>query len=618
MKSVTFVAPSLPPGKRCGGGRGGRLREAEECSLAKNLVLPGPRGALVGFSLVCAGLGGGFERAALAQVLPRALPGAVEPGRNRPQPEVPSQPPFQFTIEQPGRSQVPRAVEELHFLLRGIRVEGATTIPPASFRPLYANLIGKQVTVTTILDLADAIEDAYRRRGYVISHAYVPPQRVRNGVFTIRVVEGFVSAVTVQGGRPATQALIRSYFRAVLAERPLRLGTMERALLLANDVSGVTAAGVLRPAPNTPGASELVVSIVESPVTGGLTMDNRGSTYQGIWTYGGDVEANGLVTAGDQLAASYASAPDALEKVAGQVRYRWPIGSNGMMASLSGIVTHGEPEGALAPAEVVTDSYAIGPRLSYPMLRSRDESLILEGGITVQNAKVTALGFPLSDDHWRVADLAASYSRVAFGGVTAATIDVAQGLDLFGATPNGSPSLSRSGASSGDTSFSKVTATLRHTRYLFDPVSLVIAAQAQYAFEPLVAGEQIAFGGSPIGRGYEPGALTGDRGVGGSVELRYDAQLPQYGIDLLQPYLFYDTAKVWNVHSAPSQIVFTAYGPVGTGSGLALFSAGFGVRFFLKHNITADFEFARTLKPVIGSDNGRLASKLLVEASVRF
>ncbi len=338
-------------------------------------------------------------------------------------------------------------------------------------------LIGHQVTVTTILDVADAIEDAYRRRGYVISHAFVPPQRVKHGVFTIRVVEGYVSAVTVQGGRPATQALIRSYFRAVLAERPLKLASMERALLLANDLSGVTAAGVLRPAPNMPGASELVVTIVESPVTGGLSMDNRGSSYQGIWTYGGDVEANGLITAGDQLAASYASSPDALEKVEGQVRYRWPIGPSGMMASLIGTVTHGEPEGSLAPAEVVTDSYAVGPRLSYPVLRSRDESLLLDGGITVQYAKVTALGFLLSDDHWRVADLAASYSRVALGGVTEASVDVAQGLDILGATPNGSLYLSRSGASSGDTSFTKVSGTLRHTRYLIDPVSLVVAAQ---------------------------------------------------------------------------------------------------------------------------------------------
>jgi hemolysin activation/secretion protein len=582
--------------------------------------LPGPRRTIVGIGVVCAGLGAGWDGLALAQTpaLPRELPGGVEPGRIRPEPQLPSQPPFQFTIEQPGRSQVPRAVSELHFRLRGIRIEGATSIPPESFRPLYASLIGKEVTINNILDIADAVEDAYRRRGYVISHAFVPPQRVTNGIFTIKVVEGFVSAVTVEGGRPKTQALIRSYFGDVLAERPLRLATMERALLLANDVNGVAAAGVLRPAPNTPGASELVVSIVDSPVTAGLRMDNRGSDYQGIWTLGGDIEANGVAVAGDQLGVAYATSPNMLEQVAGQIRYSLPIGSDGLDGSMIATVTHGEPGGSLAPVELVTDSYAMGPRLRYPLVRLRDESLILDGGITVENAKVTALGFVLSDDHWRVADVGASYSLTALGGVTAASFDLAHGLPIFGATPNGSLELSRSGSASGNTSFTKVTATLHHSQDLYGPVSLYMAAQGQYSFEPLVAGEQIAFGGAAIGRGYDPGALTGDRGIGGSFELRYDTRFPQYGIELVQPYLFYDTAKVWNVHSAPSAIVNTAYGPVGTGSGLALSSAGLGVRFFLQHNITTDFEFARTMKAVIGSDNGRETSKFLVDASVRF
>ena len=74
---------------------------------------------MLGLGLLCAELAAGWYSVALAQTpaLPRTLPGAVEPGRIRPRPQVPSEPPFDFTIEQPGRSQVPRAVEELHFLL---------------------------------------------------------------------------------------------------------------------------------------------------------------------------------------------------------------------------------------------------------------------------------------------------------------------------------------------------------------------------------------------------------------------------------------------------------------------------------------------------------------------
>lgn len=562
-------------------------------------------------------------RQGLAQVAPQ-LPGAVEPGRDRPLPQAPTQPAFEFTIESPGRSQVPRAVEELRFQLNGIRIEGAKTISPEQLRPLYANLIGKEVSVTDILDVADAIGDVYRQRGFVISHAFVPPQRVRDGVFTINVAEGYVDAVNVEGGSPDTQALIKSFFTPVVAERPLQLGTMERALLLANDTNGVSASGVLRPSPNTPGASDLVVSLVESPITGGLNVDNRGSQFQGIWTLAADAEANSIIVGGDQLLVSYSTSPDVLEKTAGQVRYRMPIGSDGLAASLGVTVTHGEPGASLAPLNVVTDSYAVGPRLTYPLLRSRAESLTFDGGFTVQDAKVTTLGLLLSHDQWRVLDVSANYSRIVLGGTATASFDAAEGLGIMGATTNdstspiGLPVLSQSGASHGNPQFTKLTGTLHYTRAIYGPLNASLSAQGQYAFAPLVAGEQVAFGGSSIGRGYDPGAITGDHGAGGAFELRYDQRLPQWYVELLQPYVYYDTAKVWNLHSATSGIAITGGGAVGVGSGLALSSAGIGVRFYFPHNIYADVEISHTMKAVPGSDNGKRTNKLLFEASVRF
>ena len=77
----------------------------------------------------------------------------------------------------------------------------------------------------------------------------------------------------------------------------------------------------------------------------------------------------------------------------------------------------------------------------------------------------------------------------------------------------------------------------------------------QYAFDPLIEGEQITFGGAQIGRGYDPGAVTGDRGIGGSAELRYSGHLPEYWVQALQPYIFFDAAEVWNMN-LPSSFSF--------------------------------------------------------------
>ena len=531
-------------------------------------------------------------------------PGFVPPSQERPQPTVPTGT-FDFSIETPRRSPVPRAVDELRFQLNGINIVGATVFSPEDLKPLYADLIGKQVGLTEILDVADKIEAKYRERGFIISRAYVPPQRVGNGVFTINVVEGYISGIAMEGGDPGVRNLIQAYISPVTQVRPLTLTPMERGLLLSNDLPGVTAAGLLRPAQDQPGASDLVVNLDEQPITGGFNVDNRGSRFTDRWTLGGDVEWNSPLHDGDQLSANLQSAPDPNVRITGTARYQHPIGTSGLTGSIYVTVSKGAPTQELGQFNLTTNSLAVGPRLSYPLLRTRAQSLTLEGGITYQDAEVLS-GTPsatISHDHWRVADAAVTYTETGFwNGSTSATLDVAQGLPFAGATENGSTSLSRPGA---HTDFTKVTSTVKRIQTIWGPVNVALTAQGQYAFAPLVAGEQISFGGNQIGRGYDPSAITGDHGAGGSVELRYDTRVDKYFIQTVEPYVFFDAAKVWNRLG-------------GNGSGLALHSTGAGVRFAFEHNITASVEYARTLTAVPGSDSGAMKSKVLFNAAVRF
>lgn len=539
-----------------------------------------------------------------ALAAPVELPGAVQPGRDRPTPEIPALPGnYDFSVEAPHRSPVPRSVDEIHFKLTDLHIVGAVTLPAERFRPLYQKLIGTDVTLSDILDVADRIEDEYRHAGYPLTRAYVPPQHVNDGIFTIKIVEGYVASVSVEGGTGGARDRIKNYLQPVIGEKPLRLTTLERALLLANDLPGVTATGVLRPSPDTPGASELAVTISGDQVTGGLAVDNRGSRLTGIWTVTGDAEVNSLFDDADQLAITAASTPTSTERYMAQVRYSDTIGTDGLLGSLIGTYTHGAPGSFLSFFNIVTDSWAVGPRLTYPVIRTRDETLNLEGGFTVQDAKINILAVPFSHDQWRVLDLGMSYNRKDFtGGYWNGSIDVAQGLPILGATPDHSPELSRVGAS---TTFTKFTGSLGYLHSLGGPFSVALQGIGQYSFKPLIEGEQITFGGAQIGRGYDPGAITGDQGIGGSVELRYSGHLPEYWVQAFQPYLFFDAAEVWNVN-LPSSFDFS------------IASTGAGLRLWFPYNVISDVEVARTLDAVPGSDNGQRTTKLLVNAAVKF
>jgi len=121
---------------------------------------------------------------------------------------------------------------------------------------------------------------------------------------------------------------------------------------------------------------------------------------------------------------------------------------------------------------VITKSYAVGPRLRIPLLRSRTDSIFLDTGFNWQYAEVTTFAGLLSHDQWRTVDASLTYIESGFlDGTSSLTFGIEQGLPIFGASQNGSPELSRSGA---DTDFTKLTTTLRRGQILSGPLNLAL------------------------------------------------------------------------------------------------------------------------------------------------
>ena len=564
------------------------------------------RAALMSAALLCA-----LPLASLAQpvtIPSSALPGAVQPGRgDRPTPTVPSQPDFDFSIDAPSRSAVGRAVDTVTFTLKDLHITGAKTLPEESFRPLYAKLVGQTVKLSNILDVADGIEKMYRDKGYILVRAYVPPQRVRDGVFTINIVEGKIAHVTVQGGTPATQDQIKQYVRPSLERAPLPLVSMERSLLLSNDLPGTQATGVLKPSEDIPGASDLVVNVDQPRFTGGLGADNRGSRYSGLWTLNADAEINSVFDGADQLSGVFTTSPDASEQVAGQARYRRAIGPDGVIGTIAGTITHGQPGSTLSAFGVVTDSWAVGPRLTWPIIRTREQSLQIDGGLTFQQADIDVLASRIAHDVWRVADINATYLYSNWlGGSWLATAGIAQGIPGLGASPNLSANLSRKG---GYLDFTKFTGLVRYVGILPKGFSVVVTGQGQFSSAPLINGELISFGGVGIGRGYDPGAITGDHGLGGSGELRYDAPWANQYVLNVQPYVYVDGGQTWYIQRG------AAKDPSLMDQNVT--SVGGGVRLALPYNASLGLEGSRTLRAVTGSDVGKKATKFFVTAGIR-
>jgi hemolysin activation/secretion protein len=560
--------------------------------------------------------------AALAQSTSIPFPGQAQPGRNIQAPSPPATPQFDFSIPSPQRGPVPRAVDVIEFDVTDITVVGATKFPPAAFKPLTDPLAGKKAKLSDIIDVADKIEAMYRAHGYVLTRAFVPPQTVSQGHFKINVVEGFVKATAVSGGDDMTRDRVEAYLQPVTQEKPATLGTMERGLLLANDLPGTVASGVLRPSPTEPGASDLIVNLNEPPWEATLYSDNRGAAATGVYTVGAQLVANTLYYVPGQILLDVSGTPDFSQRRLLQGHYTRPVGYNGVILTLTGVDAHGVP--VALGGNLVSDSFALGARLSYPWVVSRALKVSVEGGLTVQGAKVTAATtpagaptgtFPIyNDDQWRDLDVAVTteYRGLYRDSNTGATVGITQGVPILGAqstnpfVPPGSTT--PTGASTG---FTKYTLVATHDQPISGPVSANVHGLGQWTDERLVIGEQTSFGGSGIGRGYDPAALAGDIGYGLAGELRYDTHFPQYHLDSVQFYTFYDFAQVRPVHDESPP-------PVGLATHRTLMSTGVGVRAALMERVTGDIELAQELRGVPNNDSDKRDTRILFNGAIRF
>lgn len=541
---------------------------------------------------------------ASAQNLPDHLPGAAEPGRpGLPAPleelrKVPKAQ-LQFSIPAQRKGAPAAGTGDLRFTLTRIAVEGASAFDPETeFAEDIKTTIARPVTLADVAALADRIQARYLALGFGLTRVFVPAQEIKDQTITIRVIEGHLEKIRVEGGSPGDRARAEARLADAVAARPARVDLIERGLLLIDDLPGVAVTGLVRPGDSF-GAAELLVGYTVTPYALVAGVGNRGSDFTGPWSAFVDLAANSPFGLGEQIGVTLSATPQIREQRSANGRWVQPLAGSGLNLTTNLNYSRGRPGAALKPFAVATESYGVGQDLSWPLIRSRARNLTLEAGWNLQRANVELLALPFSRDQWRSLDARISYSQLHFaGGELFAQAGVTQGLDIAGATERGDARASRLHPDPG---YSKFNAEIAYGRALFADIRATLTVAGQYTPDTLLAGEEFALGGSRFGRGYDSGDLSGPNGVGGGLELRR-AFNPGIGhVDGLTLYGFVDAGRVWDSVAASTHLV----------------SAGGGVRLGLFGKANLSTELARTLRslPLPGAEGQR--TRLFVDLTVQ-
>ena len=468
----------------------------------------------------------------------------------------------------------PAGAAEQQFTLHALTVEGMTAYSPETIEAYYADKLGKTISLADLYGIANALQQRYFDDGYTLTKVIVPQDAVRSdGTTRLLVIEGHVGQVEMDSDLPDSPAL-RDAVAQIKSMRPLNTRVLERLLLVLNDLPGARVSAILAtlknpsPAEQIPGSVRIIIKKNEKvEPRAKLAVNNFGSQFSGPWQGVASAHIYDIGVDHSDLMVALSGTDPLSEQRYGNLNYSMPLfGASGTKLNVGALWARTRPGDNLEALEIEGETTNFSLGISYPLLRQRSGSWLVDGMFAFKQTETDLLGNRLYNDRLRVLRVGTNYSfSDAWEGFNALDFHASQGFDLFGASEQGT-ALSRA---DGTAEFSKIEFFTGRVQSLPSGFELYGLVSGQYAFNPLLSVEEFGFGGEQTGRGYDPSEITGDHGISATAELRYTSEFSWLGSNLVaQPYGFYDIGKVWNIDNGAREHVSAS-------------SAGGGVRFNL-------------------------------------
>lgn len=441
------------------------------------------------------------------------------------------------------------------FSVREIQVTGSTILSPDEIKLITQPFEGREATLEELRSVADAITQLYIDRGYITSRAVLPDQTIADGVVQIRVIEGTLQRIEVEG----TRRLRRSYVRdrvGLGVGRPLNTAQLEDQLrLLRTNPLFENVEASLRAGAEL-GQSVLTVRVREAnPFKPIVSFDNYSPPSVGSERVGVNLLYRNLSGLGDEIYASYyrstTGGSNALD-----FAYRIPLNAmDGTLQLRASPNFYEVTDSEFKEFDISGNSELYEVSFRQPLIRSPRQEFALSAGFTFQDGQtfIEDKGLPFGfgpDERGRsrtsVFKFGQDYIRRDPNGATALRSQFSFGTGLFDATSNS--------GSTPDGQFFSWLGQVQRVQRLSESNLLILQADVQLTPNGLLPSQQFVIGGGQSLRGYRQNARAGDNGFRFSVEDRITLLRNANGAPTLQAAPFIDLGTVWNVSDNPNSL----------------------------------------------------------------
>lgn len=413
-----------------------------------------------------------------------------------------------------------KAPAGLSVTVKEFRFAGNTLMSAAQLAPAVAPYLDRPLGLNELNKAAAAVAEAYRQAGWVV-RVYLPQQEIRDGIVTIQIVEAVFAGAVLEGAPPkrfSTQTAIAMIESAQAKGKNLNADAIDRALLLIDDLPGVTAAGNMRPG-HDKGETELALKLGDEPLLRGEAgIDNTGSRSTGSDRILANLNVNSLLSLGDLVSANFLHTQGSDYLRAG---FTLPVGLDGWRAGINASTLSYRlvaPEFVALNGKGTSDT--VGLEATYPLIRSRAKNLYFNVNAdhkTFDNQANNAVTTRYRADTLSFALSGNLFDNLGGGGANSASLSLVDGtLDL-----DGSPNQAADAATTQSAGhYTKLRYAASRQQVITEKLFLYASFTGQQAGKNLDSSEKFYLGGAEGVRAYPAAEGGGSDGQMVNLELR--------------------------------------------------------------------------------------------------
>lgn len=443
-------------------------------------------------------------------------------------------------------------------------VEGATLVTADEVDRVLQPFTGPERTLADVQRARAALEATYARLGYGATQVVLPEQEIKDGVVQLRVIEGRLTGVEIEGNRFFEAPNIRRSLPALVDGQPLNTARLARELRLANESPVKQTTVVLKGGTDEGDVAAQVRVDDQRPWRFSLGLDNTGTPETGEYRIGVGFQHANLFDRDHVLTLQYATSPS---KSDDPNEFALPPNKNVLIAgagyhiplydlgdSLDFIAGYANVNsGVVQNLFAISGSgqvYAGRYNFGLPSVGPYDQKASLGFDWQIYNNDVAPVGTSSSIvPDYVLHPLSLTYAGVYRGEGQELSFTLA-GVQNIPGGPDGNQAAFDSVRPGAEASYTLARANVNYLLGLPRGVQARARFTAQYTRDELLAGAQFGIGGMDSVRGFFERQYTGDRGYSGTFEVYSPDLGPQLGVDGLRMRFlaFYDYGRAYLVN----------------------------------------------------------------------